>query len=122
MKFVSFATLALCAVLLLPAKASDLITFGQLIAIRTATEKCGNPDSNTKNSFENNYNYVKKLALVEMKKLNPDLSDGEATKKLEEGEAMGKNATYEVITEKGCSDSYIRDLVYLYPAMAGLKQ
>ena len=74
MKFVFFASLALCAVLLMPAKASDLVVFGQFIAVRTATEKCGDPDSNTRNSFETNYNYVKQLALIEMKNLDSDLS------------------------------------------------
>ena len=122
MKLILFASLALCAVLLMPAKASDLVVFGQFIAVRTATEKCGDPDSNTRNLFENNYSYVKQLALVEMKNLDSGLSDSEAIKKLEEGEVKGKNATREVISEKGCSDSYVKDLVDLYPAMASLKQ
>ena len=122
MKSLSFASLALCAVLFLPAKASDLVVFGQFIAVRTATDKCGSPDTNTRNSFESNYSYVKQLALVEMKNLDSGLSNKEATKKIEEGEEKGKNATYEIIAEKGCSDSYIQDLVTLYPAMASLKQ
>ena len=121
MKSASFAALALCAVFLLPAKASDLVIFGEFIAMRTATEKCGNPDTNTKQSFDKNYNYVKELALVEMKNLDSDLSNNEARKKLEEGESKGQDAINNIITDKGCSDQYIKSLVDLYPSMAGLK-
>jgi hypothetical protein len=94
---------------------------GQFVEASYAASRCIKPDQETLSRFLFNYKMVSVRAGEELKRRNPGQSDQQIVEGLKQRTIAVEKAIDSVISEKGCGDPRIQDLLKRFEIQANLK-